>query len=148
MAPLDHIQTDGSSWSVDPARWPVLIVTRLSAEISDEALLASMLATERVIDGKASAFSLILDNRLARGMTAKQRKMIAEHGAKRAEYSRRMCRGTAFVFDSPVMRGILTAIFWLRPADVPTQVFGDLEAALQWVQAQHQQRRHSIRPSI
>lgn len=141
------VLTDSKTWKVDATRWPVLVISRLSAEISDEAMLASMAASDRIIDERNSVFSVVLDNRLAGGMNAKQRKMIAEHAAKRAEFSKRMCKGTAFVFESPVMRGILTAIFWLRPADVPTRVFADLGEAVQWAGALHTgERRVSIRP--
>lgn len=131
------VQTDDVSWRVDATRWPVLIVQRLSDSIADAALASALEASARMIDERASRYSLVLDNRLARNMSATQRKLIADDMAKHAERTKRLCLGTAFVFDSALMRGILTAVFWLREPEVETRVFGDIEEAVSWAGLLH-----------
>ena len=131
------VQTDGKSWRLDATRWPVIIVQRLSDSIEDAALVTALEVSARMIDERGGRYSLVLDNRLARGMSATQRKLIAADMAKHAERTKRLCLGTAFVFDSALMRGILTAVFWLREPEVETRVFADIEEAVSWAGVLH-----------
>ena len=45
---------------------------------------------------------------------------------------RKNSRGTAFVIGNPLIRGALTAIFWLRPTPVPYIVTGTRSEAERW----------------
>jgi len=131
------VRTDDKSWRVDATRWPVLVVQRLSETIEDAALLVALETSAQMIDERGGYYSLVLDNRLARNMSATQRKLIAADMLKHAERTRRLCLGTAFVFDSALMRGILTAVFWLRQPETQTRIFADIDEAVSWAGVLH-----------
>jgi len=40
--------------------------------------------------------------------------------------------GTAFAIESPLVRGVLTALLWFQPMDVPHEVVRDLDAGVRW----------------
>jgi hypothetical protein len=131
------VQTDGKSWRVDATRWPVLIITRLSESIDDAELKRSLQACDAMVDERRTRYSVVLDNRLARNMSPTQRKLIADHMAVREQLTRSLCLGSAFVLDSAVMRGILTAVFWMHKPVVQTKVFAELDGAVQWAGMLH-----------
>ena len=65
-------------------------------------------------------------------MPAAQRKRQAEWIESNREDLRRYTKGTAFVINNPLMRGALTAIFWLTRYETPYVVVATLEAAEEW----------------
>ena len=79
---------------------------------------------------------MVIDLRRNAGITPTQRKMLTddmaapEHAAVQAR-----CVGVAMVFDSAFLRGILTAIFWVRKPPYPTQVFRTVAEAKTWAKA-------------
>ena len=64
--------------------------------------------------------------------TAKQRRMFAEAEQRMQEYDRVLCAGTAFVLTSTVMRGVVTAIYWMAPPVYPYAFFPSRDAATVW----------------
>jgi hypothetical protein len=145
----DTLITDGKSYRIDASRWPVVVVTRLGEEMSDAQLRSSLEALDRLVDGRPEKYSLVLDQR--RGLPGPaQRKLIGEHDLARAAHSRRYCRGVALVVDSLVTRGLLAATLLLRRPHVKTQLFAELEPALEWAGMLHVESvllgRISLRP--
>jgi hypothetical protein len=124
----------------------VLVITRLSESIDDGELKRSLQASDKMIDDRRTPYSIVLDNRLAQNMSPTQRKLIADHMAAREQQTRNLCLGSAFVLNSAVMRGILTAVFWMRKPVVPTKVFAELDEATLWAGMLHVSVR-SGRPS-
>jgi hypothetical protein len=86
-------------------------------------------------------FAVVHDSRLAGPLTPTQRAMIAEHAKRHDARTRQRCVGIAFVFDSLVMRGALTAIMWLKPPVVDSKVFSNVEDALTWTRRKLEERR-------
>ena len=74
----------------------------------------------------------ILDIRDAAPPTAKQRRMQGEWNTEYEALMRQTLVGFTFVVSSTVMRGIITAIMWIKPLPVPTAVFTQLEDAIAW----------------
>lgn len=74
----------------------------------------------------------ILEIRHATPPTAKQRRMQSDWNTEHEELMRQTLVGFTFVVSSTVMRGIITAIMWIKPLPMPSAVFTDLEEALQW----------------
>lgn len=128
---ISHGGTD--KVTVDQTRWPVLVVTQRVEQLTDSERLASLEASSAVLAAHgADRYAMVLDNRKAGPMPATQRKLMADYMEKHAMRARSRCVCTAFVSDSVVMRGVLTAIMWLRKPEVETQVFGDLDDAITW----------------
>ena len=46
------------------------------------------------------------------------------------------CRGTAFVFDSPALRVVLSSVFLVHRPPTPYMITQDLEDALTWARTQ------------
>lgn len=110
---------------VDAAEWPVLRVTP-PHQITDDEMQAFLAWYRELVLRRREPFALVLDLRRTSGMTPRQRQMITDGmGGEESIY----CRGTAMVFSSAVLRGILTAIFWIRKPRYPTRVFATVEDA-------------------
>lgn len=61
------------------------------------------------------------------------RKLQADFMSENARLIRKLNMGTAFVMDSMLLRGALTAMMWLQPLPCPHFVCGEIEEAKRWV---------------
>ena len=80
-------------------------------------------------------FGLVCDSRGAEAPPAVHRKLQADFIAQHGRLIRSLNLGTAFVIDSVLLRGALTAILWLQPLPCPHFVSGDVEEARRWARA-------------
>ena len=67
--------------------------------------------------------------------SAKQRKMFSEAEARMQPQDERFCAGTAIVLSSPVIRGVVTAIYWLTPPVYPYTLCKTAPEAHAWASA-------------
>lgn len=74
----------------------------------------------------------MLDARDANQMSAAHRKRVAEWLTLHREELRRYHVALAFVSGSALIRGVLTAIYWLHPPPYPYKMFGALDEAKAW----------------
>jgi hypothetical protein len=79
---------------------------------------------------------MVLDVRKTVGLSPVQRKMITSGVEGDEERLKKYCHGMALVFDSPALKRLLTAIFWVKRPVVPMKVFTDTESALDWAKSQ------------
>lgn len=114
-------------------RFQPLIIVRYDGPTSDadfeaylETLWVSM--TER----NAGQRVLLHDATLAYPITAKQRKRQADWMQQHSEKISQLTVGCAFVISSSLMRGVLTAIFWIHPLPCPQEVCATVPEALGW----------------
>jgi hypothetical protein len=68
--------------------------------------------------------------------TAKQRRLFSEHLGRFEPHDIAYNRGSALVVPSAVLRGIVTAVFWMKRPRFPNECFGSLAAARRWAEAQ------------
>ena len=120
----------------DKSKWPIIKVTP-PTNVSDEDIINAL---EEFVDyitnqKKGERYGVVLDLRNTKGITVRQRKMITDNMDGMKDYARLYCAGSAMVFDSPLLRGMLTAIFWITKPPYPTQVFKTLEDADAWIQS-------------
>ena len=66
--------------------------------------------------------------------TAKQRRVHAEWIADRKPLLQRDFVAAAIVTDSAIIRGTVTAIFWIAPLPLPTHVTASMEQAEGWLE--------------
>jgi hypothetical protein len=123
-----------SAPNLDLSGWPIMHYTA-PAEVSDEEMAQVMEASARVRDFE-QRYAMLLDVRLVKEMSPSQRKMIVAGMEGDEERASRLVAGTAPVFSSAFLRGVLTAIFWFKKPGYPLKVFGTPEAALAWCRAQ------------
>ena len=101
-------------------------------ELSDEAIREFHASYEALLrTGKP--FGLILDASSAGAPSASQRRAFADFGAQNKQALTKLCRGVAYVIESPVIRGALTAVFWINTPPYDYVVVPTLAAAEEWL---------------
>jgi len=129
---LEH---EAQGVGISLAHWPVMIVQNASTDgdaFGDAAMEAQMACLRRIYAERKTAYANVIDARKGSPPTAKQRAMLSTFRAEVQAHVAEHCRGVAFVFDSVVMRGIMTAMFWVRGPDTPHAVFASIEDAISW----------------
>lgn len=120
---------------LDPTDAPLL---RLTCPVTYEphetlAMFEVVLAFYAVND---QPFAWVVDASNVKGSSAQERKITADYEQRAAEHLKRFNRGTAFVLPSAIVRGIVTAIYWLVPPPYPHRVFSNVPDAEAWARAQ------------
>jgi len=121
--------------TVDLTHWPILVVNAPPG-FTDAELQAYYDSIGKAMLARPEPYANIIDARNAPTPTASQRKIMAAFRETHAQHIRQYCRGSAFVFESAVMRGIITAIHWLRQPEMPHKSFGTMFEAMTWARAQ------------
>lgn len=117
-------------------------------QVSDAQLIAGLAEFDRLLDSRPGRYVMVMDNRHSAGLTASQRGIIAENNKRNEMRARARSLGAAFVMSSGIVRGIMTAVFWIKKPAVETVVFDDLEEALSWAKGRlAAASRNSIAPS-
>lgn len=126
----------------DLSRWPIVIMTAPSRPMSDQDFKDYLAWVEKHITCRGEAYALVNDARHAPAPTAAQRKLVADQMERLRPFTRRHCAGNAMVFDSTLMRGIMTAIFWTTKPDYPTKVCATVNEAITWCEVQLGREQH------
>lgn len=121
--------------TVDLTHWPILVVNAPPG-FTDAELQAYYDSIGKAMLARPEPYANIIDARNAPTPTASQRKIMAGFRERHAQHIRQYCRGSAFVFESAVMRGIITAIHWLRQPEMPHKSFATMFEAMTWARAQ------------
>lgn len=118
--------------TIDESRFPLVMVKYRGAVTDAE--FDSYLSTITAFIERGRRFGAVLDTRHASAASATQRRRQAmwlrEHQAELPA----LCLGCAFVVTSPIMRGALTAIFWIQPLAFPYVICAGLHDAVSWVE--------------
>ena len=112
------------------------------SEVTDEALTLLLEDLERVMFAMSSPYAWVVDLGRTLGTTARQRKMQAESELRLKEHNRKHCVGVGVHVGNAVMRGVVTAVFWLSPPVYPYRITGTLEEAQRW--AREALRAHGV----
>ncbi|HMJ13916.1 MAG TPA: hypothetical protein VK524_21005 [Polyangiaceae bacterium] len=75
----------------------------------------------------------IVDLSKIKSAPATQRRMFAEHEARVSASARKVIRGSAFVAPSAWLRGLLTAVYWLKPPVYPHAIVSTVAEARKWL---------------
>jgi hypothetical protein len=84
---------------------------------------------------RGDPYALVFDMSNAGVPSALQRKRLVAHMADQAPNIRRVVRGLGVIAPSPVLRGAITALFWLAPPLVPHRLFETRSEAIDWAEA-------------
>lgn len=115
--------------------WAPLSCLRPIGHPSDQELadslqtITSLLEDDRRLLRKSV---IVVDLRKAGPLSAPQRRTSSEWMKKNLELYKQCVLGGAFVIDSPIIRGVLTALLWLSPLDMPYEIVGTLDDAVRW----------------
>lgn len=113
----------------DYQAWPIVLVTP-PAEVEDQEFVDFLDAFEAECDSRSGRCVLVLNLCECKQLTLAQRKVMTERMSRGSAVDR--IRGTVMVFESKILRGILTAIFWAHKPLYPTKVFSELGEAMRW----------------
>lgn len=125
---------------VDDRGWPRVRCVVADVTVSDEALLRSVKVLGDIAR-RGERYTLLIDGRQARPLSARQRKLLAEASLPTASDAARNCAGSAIVVSNAVLVGIITALQWIKPADYPEKVFTSFEEAEAWLDVRRKAAR-------
>jgi hypothetical protein len=119
---------------VDETRWPV-VIARWPPEPTVEGTNRYF---DRVADllARRQRFSLVLDATAVSNTPATVRREAGTRLNEQREVRRIWVAGEATISRSLVLRGVLTAIYWLAPPGYPTHVCDDELTACNWARRQ------------
>ncbi len=118
---------------VDLNYFPLVLVSHEGVSTDDEFEAHLEVLRGSLTSKDASRRVLVIDATHAGLATpATQRKRQAEWMKENEAHIRRLTIGCAFVIPSSVIRGFLTAIFWIQPLPCPHVVTSTLEEAFVW----------------
>lgn len=120
---------------LDASRWPIVIVTPPPAPLSDSSIDEFMERWVQVTGTLEGHYVCIHDVRHAPPMSPAHRKKMTDMMNGYRDVLAKQCAGVAMVFESPLMRAMLTAFMWMFRPPYPTQVCPNLEEAVRWADA-------------
>jgi hypothetical protein len=123
-----------SETQLDVSQWPVVIVTTPAGSVSDAHIDEFIQRFEAEVRGQQRPYATVMRLTQGGGITAKQRAYMASR--MRDGSSQEDCKGTAFVLTSAVMRGLLTAVLWIRKPAYPVATFRSLPEGIEWARDQ------------
>ena len=85
-------------------------------------------------------FATVLDTTRSGGMPPTQRRKQAEWMRENEGALRRWSAGTAFVVQSAIVRGVLTAILWMQPIPQEHVVVATRAEGVRWAREQLRKR--------
>ena len=115
----------------DDSRLPLFVV-RSDGEATDAEFDAYLAHMSRILT-RAARYAVLFDARGAARPTPRQRQKQADWMKQHASSLRQHNVGIAFVIESAIVRGALTAILWLSPMAAPHKVVATPEQAERWL---------------
>ena len=120
-----------SEIQIDASRWPVVVSTAAEGALSDEEWQSYLKAYGDLVAERNEPYVAVVDLRHGGALSPKQRKQLTnamdDHEETRVE-----CLGHALVFSSAFLRGMLTAILWVRQPDYEIKIFAEVDEAVAW----------------
>jgi hypothetical protein len=117
-------------WLAEPA--PSLYYQRVPPVFSDADLVRFIDALEALVAGQRAPFAWVVLADAMLSTSAKQRKLFSEAESRMQAQDRLYCAGTAIVLTSSMVRGVVTAVYWLTPPVYPYTLCANEEQARAW----------------
>lgn len=119
---------------VDISSWPVVVLDAGNRGLKN--LDAQLKELTRLYREHPCAYATVIDASEGAHVSPMHRQRLGEFSREQGEHAKHYCQGMAMVFSSVLMRGVMTAILWMRPnASIPYKVFSTRMDALAWAQA-------------
>lgn len=112
---------------------PPLLRIRYDGAFSDGELHAYLTRLDEVVRTAGKKVALI-DLRAAVGAPASQRRAQADWIRSHEHRLKRDVLAAAFVTENALIRGVVTAVFWIRPLPLPTTIVADMNSAKAWIE--------------
>ena len=136
---------------VDFRQWP-LVVASFIGQPSDEAFAAYLDILERNLHdtiARGLKTAVLVDTTLGPlPASTKQRRMQADWLGQHERILRAGCAGTGFVVQSPVVRGVMTAVMWMHDLPQAHAIFATYERAERWCIARLAEANIDVSPRV
>ena len=114
---------------IDYEEWPIVHV-RPPRTVEDEELAEFLHSFSVETKTRGGGCVVVLDLRRCEKLSVAQRELMTEHMAEMDSLD--LLRGCAMVFRSRLLKGIMTAMFWVYRPRYPTRVFNSVGDASTW----------------
>ena len=118
---------------IDSSKAPIYLMS-FGATTTDDELRACCAAREAWAEIAKHKVSWVVDLSRVMDVTAKQRRIFAEHLTRFEPHDVAYNQGSALIVPNTFIRGVLTAIFWLKPPRFPHQTFMTRAEAFAWAE--------------
>jgi hypothetical protein len=116
--------------------WEPVLTVRFHGAASDDDFAAYLSEMERMMYKRTDRLAMILDARRASLAPATQRTMQASWLKTHEAAIRARSVGMSFIFSNAIIRGTMTAVFWLQRPPVPHHVAATELEARAWCTSQ------------
>lgn len=122
----------------DDSQWPI-VVNRAWGESTDENMQQYFRMLEAML-ARRERHVIIVDAREAKSLKSVHRKQLAEWTRAHQGLLRRYRAGLVLVTPSAIVRGMITATYWLSPAPFPYEAVSTMQEAWTWARRQLEER--------
>lgn len=119
---------------------PALFCQTIPPTLVDAELAVFIEAVEALVGAQRGPFAWVVMADAMISTSARQRKMFADAEVRMQPQDRKFCAGTAIVLTSSVIRGVVTAIYWITPPVYPYTLCSSRDEALAWARQKLQER--------
>ena len=134
-APSVRVRSRPDHLWVDDSQFPVIYL-RLPEQISEDDVSDLYDYLKLNILRKRMSYGVVVDATGLRSVpSAAVRQRLADHEHAVADIESRYNKANAYVIASAVLRGALTAIYWVSPPRYPHAVFPSTDRAEAWVRS-------------
>jgi hypothetical protein len=115
--------------------WTPVTCVRPIGQPSDEELTESLQRITGLLQDdqrKRQKSVMIVDMRHAGALKANQRRIASAWMKQNLQLYKHHVLGCVFIIDSPIVRGVLTALLWLQPLEMPHDVVATVNDAVRW----------------
>ena len=124
---------------IDEARAPLYVVA--PPDCSDSEVNLLFRACDAIYADLTHDVAWVLDATDSRNVSAKSRRIVADHLRRNRLVMMTYVAGIAVVIPNALMRGVFTAITWLVPLEFPHQVVQTREQGVVWAEQALRERQ-------
>jgi hypothetical protein len=117
----------------DESAWPVVVACPVGESTDGD--VEEYVRRHDALVARGEAHVVVMDSRQGKLMRPEHRKRLAAWIASHAAELRKCRMGLAFVSNSALVRGMLTATYWLSPPPYPYRTFSSLDEAMAWARS-------------
>lgn len=118
---------------LDTTHDPVYIAW-LPERAADAELIHYFECLEPFLMERPRRYAFVTDARFAAKATASHRRIVADSERRMAEFDRTWCAGVAIAAPSAMLRGMVTAVFWLAPPAYAFRIVPTVTEGVVWAQ--------------
>ncbi len=138
-------------WVTSPHPWldvthAPIYIARLPRVSDDGDLIQYFAALEPFLLKHTRPYVFITDTTFVTSATATQRRIVAESDIRLREHDAKWCAGVAIVAKTALVRGAVTAVYWISPPVYPYRVVATLSEGIVWGHAQLEAVQSQVRP--